>query len=275
MGRCQRRISPSGRPRIAWLPTRWSCADDDIDPAAAQFAHQEIVVEEGVGEDHITGPEGAVHRPQEGGLTGALALVRRDGQVVAGAGRQRQQHGDPGQGKAQPRLLGRGLGVDRLVRRRVGHRDVRPVGDEDVPPVPFPLRRGRGLQLPGRPLRQGAQDAGGEAAPGVAVAGRVGRAGLQAAGGAVGDDARHGVAAALVVAEDLGEEAPEGRDRAEQSVPVPDAVRVEGVADPGFGQDVGEGEALVGGEAGTEPIQARPGIGWGVWRGTIERRSVG
>src|SRR5262249_8267373 len=85
-----------------------------------------------------------------------------------------------------------------------------------------------------------------------------------AVGGAVGDDARHGVAAALVVAEDLGEEAPESRDRAEHPVPVLDAMLVEGVVDPGLGQDVGEREALVAREAGTEPIQARPRVGLGV-----------
>jgi hypothetical protein len=80
----------------------------------------------------------------------------------------------------------------------------------------------------------------------------------------VGDDPRHGVAAALVVAEDLGEEAPEGRDRAEQPVPVRDAMLVAGVVDPGLGQDVGEREAVVAREAGAEPIQARPGVGPGV-----------
>ena len=141
-------------------------------------------------------------------------------------------------------------------------------------PFHFHSSCGRGLQLLGGPLRQGAQDAGGEAAPGVAVAGRVGRAGLQAAGGAVGDDARHGVAAAVVVAEDLGEEAPEGRDRAEHPVAVLDAVLVEGVADAGLGQDVGEREALVAREAGAEPIQARHGIGLGV-SGRDDRDDVG
>ena len=152
------------------------------------------------------------------------------------------------------------LRVGRLVLRRVGHGDVRPVGDEDVPPVPLPLlARSPACNSRAVRLRQGAQDAGGEAAAGVAVAGRVGRAGLQAAGGPVGDDPRHGVAAAVVVAEDLGEEAPDGRDRAEHPVAVPDAVLVEGVADAGLGQDVGEREAVVAREAGAELIQARPG----------------
>ena len=79
----------------------------------------------------------------------------------------------------------------------------------------------------------------------------------------MGDDPRHGVAAAVVVAEDLGEEAPDGRDRVEHPVAVLDAVLVEGVADAGLGQDVGEGEALVAREAGAELIQARHGVGFG------------
>ena len=58
----------------------------------------------------------------------------------------------------------------------------------------------------------------------------------------MGDDARHGVTATVVVAEHLGEEAPDGRDRAEHPVPVLDAVLVEGVVDAGLGQDVREGD---------------------------------
>ena len=85
---------------------------------------------------------------------------------------------------------------------------------------------------------------------GVAVAGRVGRAGSQAAGRPVGDDARHGVAATVVVAEHLGEEAPDGGDRVEHPVAILDAVFVEDVQDAGFGQDVGEGKPLVAREAG-------------------------
>jgi hypothetical protein len=67
----------------------------------------------------------------------------------------------------------------------------------------------------------------------------------------------------VVVAEDLGEEAPEGRDGAEHPVAVADAVLVEGVVDAGFGQDVGEREAVVAREAGAELIQAQPGLGLG------------
>ena len=66
------------------------------------------------------------------------------------------------------------------------------------------------------------------------------------------DDPRHGVAAAVVVAEDLGEEAPDGGDRIEHPLAVPDAVPVEDVADAGFGQDLGKAEALVVCEAGAE-----------------------
>jgi hypothetical protein len=85
----------------------------------------------------------------------------------------------------------------------------------------------------------------------------------------VGDDARHGVAAAVVVAEDLGEEAPEGRERAEHPVAVLDLMFVEGIPDAGLGQDVCEREALVACEAGAELIQAGHGIGFGApgWEG--------
>ena len=86
------------------------------------------------------------------------------------------------------------------------------------------------LQLLGGALGQGAEHAGGEAAAGVAVAGGVGRAGSRPDGRAVGDDARDGIAAAVVVAEHLAEEAPDGRDRVEHPVAVLDAVFVEDVA---------------------------------------------
>jgi hypothetical protein len=46
------------------------------------------------------------------------------------------------------------------------------------------------------------------------------------AGGAVGDDPGHGVAAAVVLAEDLAEEPPDRGGRAEQPVAIRDAVLV-------------------------------------------------
>src|SRR5262249_33742785 len=74
-------------------------------------------------------------------------------------------------------------------------------------------------------------------------------------GGAVGDDAGHGVAAAVVVTEDLAEEAPDGGGGAEQAVAGPDAVVVEGLEDAGLGQGGGEGAGLVAREAGADLIQ--------------------
>src|SRR5262249_22822767 len=85
----------------------------------------------------------------------------------------------------------------------------------------------------------------------------------------MGDDPRHGVAAGVVIAEHLGEEAPDGGDGVEHPVAVPDAVVVEGLVDGGFGQDVGEGEPVVAREAGGEVIRAGHGIGFGAsgWDG--------
>jgi hypothetical protein len=51
----------------------------------------------------------------------------------------------------------------------------------------------------------------------------------------VGEDARDGVAAAVVVAEHLAEEAPDGGDRAEHPVAVLDLVFVEDFQDAGLG----------------------------------------
>jgi hypothetical protein len=79
----------------------------------------------------------------------------------------------------------------------------------------------------------------------------------------------------MVLAEDLGEGAPEGRDRVEQAVAIADAVFVEGVVDAAFGQDVGEREAVVAHEAGAEPIQARPGVGLGISGRDDRMASVG
>ena len=151
--------SPSGPLATVWVPTRSACrAGDQLDAALVQLAGEEVVVEQGVGDDHVAGPERVVHLPQQRGLAGALARVRRDGQVVAGARRQRQQHGDPGQREAEARLLVVDLRVGRLVLRGVGHGDVGAVGDEDVPPVPLPRLGQPVLQLLGRCVWPGSRN---------------------------------------------------------------------------------------------------------------------
>ena len=63
---------------------------------------------------------------------------------MAGTRRQLEENGDPGQGKADPRLLHLRLWVTRLVQLRGRHRAVRPVGDEDGPPDPL-TRVGEGV----------------------------------------------------------------------------------------------------------------------------------
>src|SRR5207244_1973379 len=111
-------------------------------------------------------------------------------------------------------------------------------------------------QLPGGIPGQGAQHGGGEAPAGFAVAGGVGRAGPEAGGGAVGEDARDDVAAAVVVAEDLAEEAPDGGDGGEDAVAEGNAVLAEGGEDAGLAQGVGEGQALVAREAGADLLES-------------------
>jgi hypothetical protein len=92
---------------------------------------------------------------------------------------------------------------------------------------------------------------------GVAVAGGVGRAPLEAGRGAVSDDPGHRITAAAVLAEDLAEEAPDGGDGTEQQVSILDTVLAEGVEDAGLGQGVGEGEALAAREASNRHTQSK------------------
>jgi len=58
---------------------------------------------------------------------------------------------------------------------------------------------------------------------------------------------------AVVVAEHLAEEAPDGRDRAEHPVAILEAVLAEGVEDAGLGQDIGERQPPAAREAGRGP----------------------
>ena len=71
------------------------------------------------------------------------------------------------------------------------------------------------------------------------------------------NDSRHGIAATMVVAEHLTQKAPDGRDRAEHSVPKLDAMVVENFPDAGLGQNVREWESLIVRKAGAHRIQAR------------------
>ena len=70
-------------------------------------------------------------------------------------------------------------------------------------------------------------------------------------------NARDGVAAAVVVAEDLAEEAPDGGDGAENAVAEGDAVLLERVENAVPAQGVGEGQALVAREAVADLLEGR------------------
>jgi hypothetical protein len=59
----------------------------------------------------------------------------------------------------------------------------------------------------------------------------------------------------MVVAEDLREEAPDGRDGVENAVAVLDALIVEDVQDHGFGQNLGKGKPGVARETGVDRLQ--------------------
>jgi hypothetical protein len=84
----------------------------------------------------------------------------------------------------------------------------------------------------------------------------------------VRDDACDGVAAAVVVAEHLAEEAPDGRDGVEHPVAIDDVVFVEDVENAGFGQDVGERKPCVAREAVADRLQVGHEIAFPV-RGLI------
>ena len=89
-----------------------------------------------------------------------------------------------------------------------------------------------------------------------ALAGSMRRANGNAIGNSMCDDSRHGIAATVVFAEHLTQKAPDGCDRAEDSVPILDAMFVENVADTVLGQNVREREPLVTRKAGAHRIQA-------------------
>jgi hypothetical protein len=82
----------------------------------------------------------------------------------------------------------------------------------------------------------------------------------------VGEDARDGITATVVVAEDLAEETPDGGDGIEQPVAIRDAVIVDGFEDAPFAQGVGEGQSPVTREASADLLQGGHGgsqiLGW-------------
>jgi len=75
--------------------------------------------------------------------------------------------------------------------------------------------------------------------------------------GTVRNDSRHGVSATMVVIEYLTQKSPDGRDRAEHSVPKFDAMVVKNVPDASLGHNVREWESLIARKAGAHRIQAR------------------
>jgi hypothetical protein len=102
---------------------------------------------------------------------------------------------------------------------------------------------------------QVAQHARRNTGAGVAVAGGVGRTHLQGACGPMGDDPGYGVAAAVVIAEALGEKAPDGSDGAEHSVAILETMLIQSIEDADFAQGVGERQSLVARKASADHVQ--------------------
>jgi hypothetical protein len=71
----------------------------------------------------------------------------------------------------------------------------------------------------------------------------------------VGDDTRDDIAAAVVLAEDLAEKAPDGSDGTEHAVAVLNGVFVERLEDAVFAQGVGEGKSLVARKTSADLLQ--------------------
>ena len=59
------------------------------------------------------------------------------------------------------------------------------------------------------------------------------------------DDSRHGISATMVLAEYLTQKAPDGRDRAEHTVPIRNVVFVKNLPNASLRQNVRERESLV------------------------------
>ena len=73
------------------------------------------------------------------------------------------------------------------------------------------------------------------------------------------DDPRYRISATVVFVEYLTQKAPDGRDRAEDTVAILDALFVEHVPNAGLGQNVRERESLIALKAGTYRIKTRHG----------------
>ena len=71
------------------------------------------------------------------------------------------------------------------------------------------------------------------------------------------DDSRHGIAATVVFAEHLSQKAPDGRDRAIDSVSKLNAMLAKNFPDTSLGKNVRERKPLVARKAGAHRVQAR------------------
>src|ERR1700685_1965343 len=76
----------------------------------------------------------------------ALAGITGEPQSQHGAAGEREYGSDARQWKAEAGMLRVGLGISRLIFRRVGHRDDRPIKHVNSMPLPSPLRPNLVLQ---------------------------------------------------------------------------------------------------------------------------------
>ena len=125
-------------------------AGDNVDPLFPQFTDEEVIVEQGIGQHHITGPKRVKQFAPSASFHPCLCRRRAQSQIMASSGRQRERHRDACQRKADSWFGRRRLGISGLILRRIRHGDVRTIDNEYRTPMPFPFVADAGLQLVSR-----------------------------------------------------------------------------------------------------------------------------
>jgi hypothetical protein len=171
-----------------------------------------------VGQQNVTGLQDIPQPADQADFPLAFSRISAETKVENHAAGKGHDAPNPGNWKAESRLLVAGLRIGPLVLEGIGHADCRAVEHVYPTPLPQPLRGGSGVQRSADKTCHGCEESLGQPLSGLAIGSGSRRASALATGQTMGNQPGHGSATGMICAEHLAQKDPERHQRRKQAL---------------------------------------------------------